>query len=459
MATSLQELKQQVISQAQVIPSLYGEVDFSQVPERFTDDPNIESAMPSRFARKYRLNILQDKERIERAKAYTMLGDTVADAYAALMPQYGFRRLINMLQMACDKGLDSVPNPPTELVNFIHEMETIPDWLDMELVEKGARYTRVHMALLVPFAIRGTFIATFMNKYSGLPMALTGALSSEASVQRVNETASFFTTASLPHALTRYGVGFKAAAMVRLMHSMVRFNLLKRSDKWDVKTFGIPIPQVDQMPAGTIPSFLMAFNLIRRKRKHFNKRERAIVELCRYQSYLLGLPEDLLPATPREIFDTMLTYAGTLRDGYDDKTCGELVRSTMAGYRPKDHSLRSQIYNACERSFAKVFFKQAFLMGNDKPLAKMMGVEASPVDYALFMLVQMYVMPQMLAHRVAIDIPFVNQLADRYLIDIINKLLVGYGHPEYTTDVAKYTHNRNGTEDAAEIDWQQQAAN
>ena len=25
------------------------------------------------------------------------------------------------------------------------------------------------------FAIRGAFIATFMNKYSGLPMALTGA--------------------------------------------------------------------------------------------------------------------------------------------------------------------------------------------------------------------------------------------------------------------------------------------
>ena len=110
-----------------------------------------------------------------------MLGDTVADAYAALMPQYGFRRLIQMLQTACDKGIDHVPNPPLELVNFILEMETIPTWLDRDLVEKGARFTRVHMALLVPFAIRGSFIATFMNKYSGLPMALTGALTSEAS--------------------------------------------------------------------------------------------------------------------------------------------------------------------------------------------------------------------------------------------------------------------------------------
>ena len=38
-----------------------------------------------------------------------------------------------------------------------------------------------------------------------------------------------------PGALERYGQGFKAAAMVRLMHSMVRFNILKRSKVWDVQ--------------------------------------------------------------------------------------------------------------------------------------------------------------------------------------------------------------------------------
>ena len=449
MGISLHELQQQVLSQPKLIPSLYGDVDFTQVPERFTDQLHENSALPTRFASKYRADILSNHERVARAKAYTMLGDIVADAYAALMPQYGFRRLIQMLQTACDKGIDHVPNPPLELVNFILEMETIPTWLDRDLVEKGARFTRVHMALLVPFAIRGSFIATFMNKYSGLPMALTGALTSEASVQRVNETASFFTTASLPNALTRHGVGFKAAAMVRLMHSMVRFNLLKRSDQWDVTTYGIPIPQVDQMPAGTIPSFLMAFNCVRNKRNHFNKRERAIVELCRYQSFLLGLPEDLLPATPREIFETMLTYAGTLRDGYDDKTCGELARSTMAGYRPKDHSLKSRIYNACEKSFAKVFFQRAFLMGNDKPLAKMMGVEAHLQDYALFAMVQMAVLPQLLAHRAAIEIPVINELADAFLVEKINKLLVDYGHPEYTTDVAKYSQTPSTPEHTA----------
>ncbi|MCG8313951.1 MAG: oxygenase MpaB family protein [Pseudomonadales bacterium] len=443
MGISLKELQTQVESQQHLIPSLYGDIDFNIVPERFTNDPNIESALPSRYAKKYRKSLLSDIEKVERAKAYTMLGDRVADAYAALIPEYGFKKLIFMLQQACDRGLENVPDAPQELIAFIQSMERIPDWVDLELVEKGARYSRIHMAILVPFAIRGTFIATFMNKYSGLPMALTGALSSEASVQRVNETASFFTTASLPKALTRYGVGFKAAAMVRLMHSMVRFNLLKKSQQWDVATYGIPIPQVDQMPAGTIPSFLMAFNAIRSKRNFFNNRERAVVELCRYQSYLLGLPEELLPATPQEIFDVMLTYSATLRDGYDDKTCGELVRATMAGYRPNDKSITSRIYNSCERSFAKVFFQRAFLSGNDKPLGKIMGVQPDLLDYALFMIVQAYVLPQMVAHRIAMEIPALDQLADNWLVKRINELLVSYGHPEFTTDESNYRHNHH----------------
>ncbi len=438
MPTPLSVLQAQVLEQKTRIPSLYGNVDFSIVPERFAPSLTDKSMLPGKFARKHRARILGDEERVQRALAYTMLGDTVADAYAALMPQYGFKRLIDMLSEACARGLDAVPNAPQELVDFIQSMERIPDWLDMDLVNEGARVSRNQMATLVPYAIRGTFVATFMNKYSGLPMALTGALSSESSVQRVKETASFFTTATLPGALGRYGAGFKAAALVRLMHSMVRFNILKRSKKWDVNVYGIPIPQVDQMPAGTIPAFTMAFAVVEKGRKHFNKRERAVVELCRYQSYLLGLPEDLLPDSPQDIVDTMLTYAATLRDGYDDETCGELVRATMGAYLPRDKSLKSQIYNQFEKSFSKVFFTRVFLSDYEGSRADMMGVKPSLLDYALFAATGAFVFPQVLATRVIQDIPLANRLLDKVLIRRIDDLLVEYGHAEYTTDPSRY---------------------
>ncbi|HVK99322.1 MAG TPA: oxygenase MpaB family protein [Dongiaceae bacterium] len=438
MPTPLHVLQAQVLEQKTRIPSLYGDVDFSIVPERFAAKPEDRSLLPEKYARKHRARLLADEERVQRSLAYTMLGDTVADAYAALMPKYGFKRLIGMLSDACGKGLNAVQDPPQELVDFIQSMERVPDWVDMDLVNEGARYSRNQMANLTPFAIRGAFIATFMNKYSGLPMALTGALSSETSVQRVKETASFFTTATLPGALSRFGAGFKAAALVRLMHSMVRFNILKRSKKWDVNVYGIPIPQVDQMPAGTIPAFTMAFNLVRSGRKEFNKRERAVVELNRYQSYLLGLPEDLLPATPLEIVNTMTMYSATLRDGYDDATCGELVRSTMAGYLPTDKSLKSQMFDQLERSFSKVFFTRVFLAGYESSRATQMGVKPTLLDYVRFVAAGAIISPRLVAHRIAEDIPFARDIADKILIRQIDDLLVEYGHAEYTTDPSRY---------------------
>ena len=123
---------------------------------------------------------------------------------------------------ACDRGVEQVADAPPELVAFLADMERKPDWLDMTLVEQGARIERNSAAHLGPFVIRGAFIATFMNRYAALPMAITGTLSQDTAARRVKETATFFTTSILPGALERFGPGFKAAAMVRLMHSMVR---------------------------------------------------------------------------------------------------------------------------------------------------------------------------------------------------------------------------------------------
>ena len=336
MNAALEKVRAKVASQKTALPALYGDVDFDSTPERFTDDPKA-SVAP-------RLRGL-DPDKVALIKAYTMLGDVVADAYAALMPKYGFRPLIAMLTTACDAGIDAVADAPPELAAFITDMEATPDWVDMDLVREGQRLDRNAAANLGPFAIRGAFIATFMNKYAALPMALTGTLSNDTAARRVNETATFFTTTLLPGSLERHGAGFKAAAMVRLMHSMVRFNALKRSDRWDVGVYGIPIPQVDQMPAGLIPIFLMSYKIVGQGRKTFTADERARVELARYRCFLLGLPEDLLADTPQGVVDTMNARSGTLRAGFDDATCGELVRATLDAYLPPDESPENRLFD------------------------------------------------------------------------------------------------------------------
>lgn len=430
MDTALERVRAKVASQKQALPALYGDVDFDLTPERFTDDPKTSVAPRLAHAR-------LDPDKLALIKAYTLLGDVVADAYAALMPKYGFRPLIQMLTTACDKGIAAVPDAPPELAAFIADMERVPAWLDMDMVREGQKLDRNAAANLGPFAIRGAFIATFMNKYAALPMALTGTLSNDTAARRVNETATFFTTTLLPGSLERHGAGFKAAAMVRLMHSMVRFNALKRSNLWDVGVYGIPIPQVDQMPAGLIPIFLMSYKIVATGRTVFTPEERARVELARYRCFLLGLPEDLLADTPQGVVDTMNARSATLRAGFDDATCGELVRATLNAYLPPDERPENRLFDKVERGFAKVFFLKNFLNG-DRAAARRMGVEIGPRDFMLFGLVALLVSSQLAAYRLARNVPGVAELADRRLVARLKKQLARYGHAEFTSDADTY---------------------
>lgn len=435
---SLEALTARVAAQREALPAMYGKVDFSITPERFAGSPDIPSTIRGEKGEAARRRFLADPETVARARAYTMLGDNVADAYAALMPQYGFRRLVDMLTRACDAGVEAVADAPPELVTFIRAMEATPDWIDMSLIEAGARYSRNATANVAPFVVRGAFVATFLNKYSALPMALTGTLSNETAVRRIKETAAFFTTTALPGALRRFGSGFKAAAMVRLMHSMVRFNVLRGAKTWDVSVYGIPVPQVDQMPAGTIAVFLLAFKLMRQGRTAFTPQERAFVEFNRYRCWLLGLPEDLLPATPDGIQQAMSVYSGTLRDGYDDATCGALVRATMAGYFPADRRPTSRVFDVLERSFARVFFNRAFLAGDTSGKAALMGVALRPYDRLVFVVLGLFVYGRQALYKLALRLPVLRDVADRRLIARLDRLLIGYGHADYTTDASKY---------------------
>ena len=118
-----------------------------------------------------------------------MLGDVVADAYAALMPTIPFRRLIDMLRLACERGVERCPVRRPSWSRSSATWRAGPDWVDMDLVREGARLDLNATANVSPYAIRGAFIATFLNKYSALPMALTGTLSNDRCPARPRDRA------------------------------------------------------------------------------------------------------------------------------------------------------------------------------------------------------------------------------------------------------------------------------
>jgi hypothetical protein len=440
MNTSITELTKKIAAQATELPTMYGGVDFSITPERFTVAPGDQTDLEPEFAQR-RPELLANEELVALIRAYTMHGDPVADAYAALIPERGFGVLVKMLEQVCDRGLESVPSAPPELVRFIQEMERFPARLDMKLIEEGARIERNIYAHMAPFVIRGGFIGTFMNKYTALPMALTGALSSKTAAHRVHETATFFTSTVMPGALDRYGAGFKAAAMVRLMHSMVRFNILSRGLHWDVKTYGIPIPQVDQMPVGLMPVFQLARKALRQGRTTFTPAERARVELAQYRCFLLGLPEDLVPDTPARVVGILLTRHATLRKEFND-TCSGLVRATMAADLTLDRSLRGRFYTWLERGFSKAFFVAKYMHG-DRHAAANFGVPVGVSDYVAAAAAGAVITATMVPYAISSHIPGISDAADRSLVRHLTKLLARYGHAEFTTNADAYhpAHN------------------
>ncbi|HEX4182535.1 MAG TPA: DUF2236 domain-containing protein, partial [Caulobacteraceae bacterium] len=109
MVETIAELQARVAAQKTLVPLMFGNVDFDVIPERWTEDlsecqgESLQGGTPSLLR-----EALEDREFIERLRAYNMLGDNVCDQYAALMPQYTFRGLMTMLSDACDHGVENI---------------------------------------------------------------------------------------------------------------------------------------------------------------------------------------------------------------------------------------------------------------------------------------------------------------------------------------------------------------
>lgn len=426
-------LEDRVRSQRTAIPSLYGNVDFDRAPFRFTADPDVRSSLPDWVAD--RGPLLVDHALVDVMRTATMLGDTVADPYAALASEHGVRTLAGWLREACRHGIDAVPDAPPELRALIEAMEDTPAWLDMVLVEEGARQSRVAAAFLSPFLIRGAFLATFMNSYAALPMALTGALSGRGAAHRINDTASFFTVTTLPGALDRHGPGFEAAAMVRLMHSVVRWNALTHPKRWDRDVYGIPVPQIDQVPAGLINIYLLAVGVLGKGRREFDERERAMVEFSRYRCWLLGLPEELLPTDPAGIVEVMHARAACLRDGFDE-TCQRLIDASMQAYLRPGRTRFDRAAEAVERSWSTLFILR-FRRG-DKDLASTIGLRFNLADKARIAATAPFIVGRYALVFTASRRAWSAKLVDPYVVRVAERRLATYGNPAHTTDPKSY---------------------
>jgi hypothetical protein len=259
--------------------------------------------------------------------------DPLSDAFmeAAFKGKYA-REARKMVDQALDHGIGSVPDASPELVALFKHLDTEPDWLDWERVERGAKvFRRYGVDAFHYFGL--ITIDGYRNEFIHKPLILTGAYTGGSAFGRFLETCRFWIDVSEPGGLRPGGEGRKTAVTVRIMHSMIRRRIAPHPE-WDGPRLGIPLSQNAQL--GTLfTSFML--NEHAKKIGYLVTDEEILdhMHFWRYVGYVLGVEPSHYPETVEDWWRMAYTIMlqDNKRDGADAKM---LAQSFVAAFRPAD---------------------------------------------------------------------------------------------------------------------------
>ncbi|HEY1134579.1 MAG TPA: oxygenase MpaB family protein [Nocardioides sp.] len=206
------------------------------------------------------------------------------------------------LRVALADGIDAVPDAPAALRDFFAHVEATPAWVDLDLVEQGARIYRRLGQNAADVLLQLSLIGGY--RFGGPPdlLVATGGLVGDSTRRRLAETQTWTASLSHPGALRRdadgrWGEGWRLTVHVRAMHALVNAGF---TADWDVERWGLPINQADQ--AGTLGLFDGVVLLGARALgvPVTPAESRAVMHLWKYVGWLLGVDEQWLVDDERE---------------------------------------------------------------------------------------------------------------------------------------------------------------
>ncbi|MEJ7636115.1 oxygenase MpaB family protein [Aeromicrobium sp.] len=209
------------------------------------------------------------------------------------------RPTMRQFQQALVAGINSVDDAPPALRDFFATVDTVPDWVDFDLLNRGAlayrRCGKNAADVLLQLSLLGGY------RFGGPTdlLVATGALTGDMTMRRLGETQKWGVAVSEHDAMRRGGEGFQLTVHVRLMHAMVNHRF-ESGDRWDTAMWGLPINRTDQ--AATLGLFNGALLLgVRALGVRMTAADSlAIMHLWKYIGWLMGVDEDWLFDTERE---------------------------------------------------------------------------------------------------------------------------------------------------------------
>ena len=263
-------------------------------------------------------------------------GDPVAERFVdeVYHGETGPRRTRQMLDKALTDGIDSLDEVPESMRALFDEFETVPDWVDPELIEEGARIWRRWGTMLFSFAGAET-LEIYTESAVATPLSLAGGYAGDNALRRFLETCRFWIDVSEPGALLRPGSQGRATAMkVRVMHVSVRSRVASHTE-WDIEKWGLPISQSYMALTLIAGSVTPGFGLWVLGYQTSLREIRALIHFQKYMGYLLGVRLRWYPDTIGDSVRMLLMAA--LSRSHDSGEHGrELIESYPQAFAPRD---------------------------------------------------------------------------------------------------------------------------
>lgn len=267
------------------------------VPRRFDMSPE----WARRTARTVRLFVPGDPAPTEaerRRQAQALLqGDPVADALVSAIKD---DRSVTMAQVrqALEQGVETLPDAPAALREFFGHLEPRPDWVDDDLLRRGAEVCLETGLTGADVLGDSSLMGGYRSSATTAVLVGTGLLLDGQVNRRVGETSQWWLECVRPGGMEREGAGWKLTVHVRLMHALMNRRFLEEG--WDVEDWGLPVNQYDQ--AGTLALFSTSFLLsVRALGIPVTRREgAAVMHLWRYIGWLMGVDEQWLARSEAE---------------------------------------------------------------------------------------------------------------------------------------------------------------
>lgn len=226
-------------------------------------------------------------------------GDYTSDQLALWMRQQPNNQGRKLFEQALENGIDSVTDAPDIMKAFFAQVDAIPQLFDLEKAQKGADLL-ANMSPLMHYMANTSLIwvSSTMGPVSRMVGSTGRFFNVENSLSRFVETSSYVVgDVSSADVFQRNSQSFKTGVRVRLMHSLIRNQVIKSDNKDLIDFAERGHPMSDHI--GANGGFMFTLYCLKFSASMGAKYSREDYENCcelaRVISYINGTGIDVLP--------------------------------------------------------------------------------------------------------------------------------------------------------------------